>query len=405
MKIGVYGGTFDPPHMGHLEAARAAMDLLGLDRMLFIPAAVPPHKVLPPEAAAAGDRLAMAEQMADGLTLLTGRPGCAQADSTELHRQGKSYTADTLDQLRERYPDDELWLLMGTDMFLTLQTWHQPGRILAQARVAAFARAESDSMEAMERQTAFLRDTYGAQTTLLRLPRVTEVSSTFLRSRLREDRAEVRDLLWCQVYGSILRRGLYGVKADLRHLDDEDLRRCSWSMVKAKRIPHIRGCEEEAVRLALRWGADPEAARRAGILHDCTKYLDLAEQLKLCDEYGIVLDDLEQKAVKLLHSKTGAAIARHVYGAPDEVCDAIYWHTTGKADMTLLEKVLYLADYIEPSREEFPGLKELRRLAYEDLDQALLLGCRLTIEDMEERGVPVHTNTLQARDWLKGRNP
>ena len=73
--------------------------------------------------------------------------------------------------------------------------------------------------------------------------------------------------------------------------------------------------------------------------------------------------------------------------------------------MTLLEKVLYLADYIEPSREEFPGLKELRRLAYEDLDQALLLGCRLTIEDMEERGVPVHTNTLQARDWLKGRNP
>ena len=176
-------------------------------------------------------------------------------------------------------------------------------------------------------------------------------------------------------------------------------------MVKAKRIPHIRGCEEEAVRLALRWGADPEAARRAGILHDCTKYLDLAEQLKLCDEYGIVLDDLEQKAVKLLHSKTGAAIARHVYGAPDEVCDAIYWHTTGKADMTLLEKVLYLADYIEPSREEFPGLKELRRLAYEDLDQALLLGCRLTIEDMEERGVPVHTNTLQARDWLKGRNP
>ena len=90
MKIGVYGGTFDPPHMGHLEAARAAMDLLGLDRMLFIPAAVPPHKVLPPEAAAAGDRLAMAEQMADGLALLTGRPGCAQADSTELHRQGKA---------------------------------------------------------------------------------------------------------------------------------------------------------------------------------------------------------------------------------------------------------------------------------------------------------------------------
>ena len=83
---------------------------------------------------------------------------------------------------------------------------------------------------------------------------------------------------------------------------------------------------------------------------------------------------------------------------------AIYWHTTGEAEMDLLSKVLYLADYIEPSRADFPGLSKLRKLAYEDLDAALLLGCELTIGDMEERGMPVHTNTLQARDYLKGRN-
>ena len=144
-------------------------------------------------------------------------------------------------------------------------------------------------------------------------------------------------------------------------------------------------------------------ARRAGILHDCTKYLNLEEQLQLCEKYGIVLDELEQRAVKLLHAKTGAAIARHVFGEPEEVCNAIYWHTTGKADMDLLSKVLYMADYIEPSRSGFEGLEELRRLAYEDLDAALLLGCELTIQDMEERGMPVHRNTLQARDYLKGR--
>ena len=107
--------------------------------------------------------------------------------------------------------------------------------------------------------------------------------------------------------------------------------------------------------------------------------------------------------MKLLHSKTGAAIARHVFGEPEEVCNAIYWHTTGKADMDLLSKILYLADYIEPSRAPFEGLEELRRRAYTDMDKALLLGCEMTIEDMEERGVPVHTNTLQARDFLKGR--
>ena len=164
-----------------------------------------------------------------------------------------------------------------------------------------------------------------------------------------------------------------------------------------------RECAAEAVRLAEHWGADPRLARRAGILHDCTKYLDLDEQLALCEQYHVPLDDLERVAVKLLHSKTGAAIARHVFGEPEAVCNAIYWHTTGKADMDLLSKILYLADYIEPSRAPFEGLEELRRLAYTDMDKALLLGCEMTIEDMEERGVPVHTNTLQARDFLKGR--
>ena len=403
MKLGVYGGTFDPPHLGHLMAAKAAMEFLGLDRVLFIPAAQPPHKSLTETSAPAEHRLAMAELTAEGMALLARRPGCAQAEARELERPGKSYTADTLAQLREAYPGDELWLLTGTDMFLTIQNWRDPERILSLAGVAGFARAESDSLAVMERQAAYLRETYGATTKVVELDKITELSSTQVRALLPDRPAQARDLLWCQVYGYILRHGLYGVKVDLTRLDDEDLRCASWSMVKAKRIPHIRGCEEEAVRLARRWGADPELARRAGILHDCTKYLDLDEQLHLCEKYGIVLDELERRTVKLLHSKTGAAVARHVYGAPDPVVNAIYWHTTGRADMDLLSKILYIADYIEPTRADFEGLAELRKLAYEDLDAALLYGCELTIADMEERGMCVHTNTLQARDYLKGR--
>ena len=403
MKIGVYGGTFDPPHLGHMEAARAAAEALGLDKLLLIPAAVPPHKALPPDAVAPQARLAMAAMVADGVNLELKSPGLAEASAAEMDRTGKSYTADTLAQLRERYPEDELWLLLGTDMFLSLQTWREPEKIISLARIAAFDRTEADS-GGMEGQARRLRERYGARVALVRLPRVMEISSTQVRELLVRNRVEARALLWCQVYGYILREGLYGVNADLKRLSDDDLRCASLSMVKAKRIPHIRGCEEEAVRLAERWGADARLARRAGILHDCTKYLELDEQLALCDRYGIALDELERVAVKLLHAKTGAAIARHVFGEPEAVCMAIYWHTTGKADMDLLSKVLYLADYIEPSRADFPGLSKLRKLAYEDLDAALLLGCELTIGDMEERGMPVHTNTLQARDYLKGRN-
>ena len=160
--------------------------------------------------------------------------------------------------------------------------------------------------------------------------------------------------------------------------------------------------EQGAVRLAERYGADVTKARIAALLHDCTKKLDMDEQLALCKKYHIPLDELERKALKLLHSKTGAAIARDVFAVDDDVYNAIMYHTTGKPDMTLLEKIIYLADYIEPTRD-FPGVEALRRTVYEDLDRGLLMGLTMTIDEMEEMGNPVHHMTRDARDYLMKR--
>ena len=137
----------------------------------------------------------------------------------------------------------------------------------------------------------------------------------------------------------------------------------------------------------------------AALLHDCTKKLDMERQLALCAQYHIRLDDLERHALKLLHAKTGAAIARDVFGVDDAVYWAIYWHTTGHADMTLLEKIIYLADYIEPSRD-FPGVEDLRQAVHADLDGGLLKALNDSIQDMRQWGNPVHHNTLDARDYL-----
>ena len=123
---------------------------------------------------------------------------------------------------------------------------------------------------------------------------------------------------------------------------------------------------------------------------------------EVCEKYGIALDALEKKALKLLHAKTGAALARDVFGVDDEIYNAILWHTTGKPDMTVLEKVIYLADFIEPTRD-FPGVDALRRTVWEDLDRGLLMGLEMTVEEMEEMGNPIHINTLAARDYLKGK--
>lgn len=394
MKIGIYGGTFNPPHLGHMAAAEAAIRELGLDKLILIPAAIPPHKQLPEETPDAAHRVAMTRLMADAMQL----PKVVEVSELELEREGKSFTADTLAILKQQYPDDELWLLMGTDMFLTLQHWYQPERICQLARICAFGRTGQDDERVFAPQRAFLQQQYHARITIISLPGLVEISSTQLRDMLVHGGGH--DYLLPAVHGYLLMHGLYGTHADLKHLDIPDLRACSYSMVRQKRVPHIRGTEEEAMRLARRWGADVTLAQRAAILHDCTKYLDLDEHKALCAQYGVELDELEQHAVKLLHSKTGACIAKYIFGEPDQVYEAIFWHTTGKADMTLLEKILYMADYIEPNRD-FEGVEELRAMAYTDLDRAMLMGIDSTIEEMQERGNPIHKNTQQAQAWFR----
>ena len=394
MNIGIYGGTFDPPHWGHITAARAAMEQLGLDKLVLIPDRVPPHKALPEGSASPEQRLEMA-------TLAAAELGKrAEVSDRELRRDGPSYTADTRAALREEYPEDTLWLLMGSDMFLSLQTWHAPEEIMALARIAPFSREAEDESTAFAAQKARLEREYGAQICIVQNPEVRELSSTEVRAALAAGRGS--DLLPPAVYGYVLREHLYGTHKALTGLTPDELRPIAMSYLKPKRMPHVLGTEQEAVRLVRRYGGDETQARIAALLHDCTKKLDMAQQLALCEKYGIMLDELEQKALKLLHSKTGAAIARDVFGVEDAVYDAILYHTTGKPDMTRLEKIIYLADYIEPTRD-FPGVDELRKTVYEDLDKGLLMGLTMTIQEMEEMGNPVHHLTRDARDYLLKR--
>ena len=396
MKIGVYGGTFNPPHLGHLTAARAVFELLGLDLLLLIPAGLPPHKELPAGSPTPEQRLEMTRLAGEQL----GLGDKVRTLDIELERGGRSFTSDTLAQLKAQYPDSELWLLMGTDMFLTLQAWHEPEKILSLAGIAAFGRTEEDTEELFSAQRNYLYQTYPqARIFTLTIPGVIDVSSTELREKLAKGQGG--NLLAPAVYGYILREGLYNTDADLKRLPISRLRPVALSYLKHRRIPHVLGTEQEAIRLAERYGADVEKARVAALLHDCTKKLDMPAQLALCGQYGIALDELEQKALKLLHSKTGAAIARDVFGVDDEIYSAIWYHTTGHANMTKLEKIIYLADYIEPSRD-FPGVDTLRKVCYEDLDKGLLLGLEMTIEEMTAMGNPVHRATVEARDWLKG---
>lgn len=388
MKIGIYGGSFNPPHLGHLAAAKAAMAALELDRLVFIPAGVPPHKDLAPGSPDRAQRLEMTRIAADQLLM----PASTEVWDTELHREGKSYTADTLEEAAARWPGDELWLLMGTDMFLTLHLWAEPEKILALAGVCAFGRTEADGEEMFAPQREFLSRKFHAKIATISIPGLVDISSTRLRELLAQGKG--REFLPEAVYGYILREKLYGTRADMKGLSLEDLRCVSYSMVYAKRLAHIRGCEEEAARLARRWGADEEWMRRAAILHDCTKYFTVRQHLEICERYGIALSPLERATDKLLHAKSGAALAKYIFGF-DGIYDAIFYHTTARAGMSLEEKILYVADYMEPCRA-FPEVGELRRLAYTDLDGAVGMGASLSVQEMVQRNKELHHDTRAA---------
>lgn len=396
MRIGIYGGTFDPIHKGHLAAAKTVIEMLELDRLLLIPAAIPPHKALKEKSAATEHRLAMTRLGAESMMKKE-----VEVSDIEMRRSGPSYTVDTLRELKAEYPDAELWLLMGTDMLESFLLWREPEEILRLAGICAFGRNAEDTEKSLalhgEKLKALVPD---ARLKILTLPNLVEISSTVVREGLAAGEAE--EYLVPAVYGYILRHGLYDTAVDLKNLSMEALRYVAMSYLKARRIPHVLGTEEMAVHLAQKYGADVDAARQAALLHDCTKRLSMDEQMALCEHYKIELDELEKSALKLLHAKTGAAIAKDVFAMSDEVVSAILWHTTGKADMTLLEKVIYLADFTERTRD-FPGVEELRAACERDLDEALQMGFEMTVEEMKEWGNPVHEKTLEALAYLKGQ--
>ena len=180
-------------------------------------------------------------------------------------------------------------------------------------------------------------------------------------------------------------------------IDLDALRSIVKTRITSHRIVHTLCVEREADALAWRWGADRVVCRAAALLHDITKDLTLDAQLKLCKKCDIVTTHLETG--KLLHAMTGAALARHEFEMPENVVTAVRWHTTGRAGMSTEEKIIYLADYVDSTRR-FDGVADLRRLAFNNLDAACLLGFDISIRNQLDNGNPICPATIQARNAL-----
>ncbi|MCL2488571.1 MAG: nicotinate (nicotinamide) nucleotide adenylyltransferase [Oscillospiraceae bacterium] len=401
MKTGILGGSFDPIHNGHLALAGEFTRRLSLDRLLLIPTLAPPHKSRP-DMADAGHRLAMCRLAAERLERVT-------VSDIEIRRGSVSYTIKTLEQLREEYPDDELFLIVGADMFLSFKSWYRYRDILKMAVICAAPRQVEES-EIKDQHSEFKA---GYRTTLEKFASIlkrdggrcriediplTRVSSTEIRERYMNGETS-GGLLPAEVDAYIRQNRLYGSfpLSDQPYIDAVRARN------RPHRFFHSLCVAREAERLAAKYRANPEKARIAGLLHDITKdqsaELSAEKQLQLIQKFDILNDSdltIYQTQSKLLHAPVGAACARQLFGITDpEILLPIRYHTTARAGMSLQEKILYLADFTSADRD-YPDVDEMRRRTEISISGAMEYALAYTINELNEKNMTIHPDTLAA---------
>lgn len=355
MKIGIMGGTFDPIHNGHLMLGEYARDLFELDVIWFMPNGNPPHKITDAIESQTKHRVEMVRRAIAGKKSF-------ELQLYEVERKEVNYSYLTMEHFKEIYPEDEFYFIIGADSLFSLERWVHPEKLVKTCIILAAYRDGKNTNE-MEEQITFLNQKMDADIRLLKTPNM-DISSTDIRHRLKNG-LSVDNMIPASVLEYIQEHHLFSdelnaIKEKVR-LSQNDFR-----------YQHTIGVMNTAVELAKRYEVDVDKARIAGLLHDCAKGFTGQRNLELCEKYGLPISETEQKNLGLLHAKLGAYLARQEYGIDDEeILDAIRWHTTGRPKMTPLDKIIYIADYIEPNRNQTPNLAQIRRLAMVDLDECL----------------------------------
>lgn len=191
-------------------------------------------------------------------------------------------------------------------------------------------------------------------------------------------------------------------------MKENDLRKIRKAMRKTldvRRFEHTLGVEYTSAALAMRYDADITNAQLAGLLHDCAKCLSDEKRLSICEKHNISINEIERRNPFLLHAKVGCFLAMEEYKVYDtDVINAILNHTTGRPGMSLLEKIVFIADYIEPGRKQAPNLKAIRKMAFIDLDKALLMILRDTLDYLETTGDECDPMTAKTYEYYLGKS-
>ena len=360
-KIGIFGGSFDPVHYGHLILAEQMMETAGLDKVIFIPAYVNPFKT----AAKPTEGIHRYEMLK---AAVCDEPRFEVSD-IEIKNSSPSYTSETLKALQKQYgPETKLYFIMGSDAMLKLDHWHDADYLLKEISFLVGLRKGYDAREAYKKQEELVKHC-GADLELIEIPEL-EISSSDLRLRLQAGRS-LKYIIPDDVLSYIENNGLY--KGLLKELE-----RFAREKENDHRFRHTQGVVKAAKAYAKRYGADPFKAEVAAWFHDTYK-----------------------EAGPLEHGPKAAEEIQKQFGISDpDIINAIYYHTINRAHMSKLELVVKMADLLEENRD-YKDVEELRAAMSDDLYESMLLLLTEERKILISRGGDYDHHIDEAVAWLQ----
>ena len=362
-KIGILGGTFNPIHHGHLTVAEEVRCRLGLDYILLIPTGKPPHKK---ETTFSEHRYLMTRLAIEDNPRL-------RVSRIEIDREGMSYTVDTLRVLKEQ-TDADLFFIVGADEMNQISSWRGADILPSLCKWVAVTRPGHSIQNALE------------------IPAV-DISSTELRRRISEGKT-IKYWLPSAVERYIAEVGLNG--------EFEKIHKAVKAKLSEKRYKHTLGVIETSLILAARHGVNMKKAYLAALLHDYAKEHSDKEKRKMCKQFGIQLDSVQEENIGLIHGQLSAKLANTEFGiTDDEVLKAISFHTTGCIGMDSLGQLIKIADNIEPNRPDHPDLEKIKAVAKEDLVRGAIISIERDISYNIEKGKKVHHWSPEALEYLR----
>ena len=368
-KVGIFGGTFNPVHKEHVLIARAAKEELSLDSLLIMPTFISPHKSLNP--APIEDRINM-------LKLAFSDDSGIKISSYEAEKQGKSYTYQTVEEFKKRDPNGELYFIVGGDMLTDFKRWKNPERILDACTLCVFDR--EDYFTDYKAEEEYFIKTFGKK--FKKLNYVGKTSSS-TKIRTYSEFGLKCDLIPEKVSDYILEKGLYKGDKYVQFIKDN---------LKPSRVIHTANVVITAMSKARELSLDENKVKLAATLHDCAKYMDYKDYKDFLLPNGV--------PEKVVHAFLGANVAEKVLGITDqEVIDAIRYHTSGKANMSTLGKLIFVADMVEEGRT-YEGVEILREKYYTENFESCFVEClKEETVHLLKKEIDIYAETLNAYEY------